>query len=84
MGPGSFEARVELCLGRYSRALASALAVEARQAAPYKGEVAVAERGGCVEVMVRSSSLSGLSALLNSYLLLAHAAYSAARIADAG
>ncbi len=70
-------ARVELCLGEASRSVYESLLVEARQGGPSKGSVMVRLRGGCVEILVESDSYSGLRALLNSYLLLAHAAYSA-------
>jgi len=77
-------ARVELCLGSASRSVYESLAVEARQGGPSKGRVRVSLEGGCVVIEVDSDSYSGLRALLNSYLLLAHAAYSAVTLAGSG
>jgi len=58
-------------------AVKEALEAEASQpAAPSKGFVRVSLEGGCLIVMVESESLSGLRALLNSYIYLTHAALS--------
>lgn len=74
-------ARVALCLGQAARSVYESLSVEAAQAGPAKGRVTVYLNDDCVELLVESTSYSGLRALLNSYLLLAHAAYSAVELA---
>ncbi len=71
--------KVKLCLGEYSEAVGSALQVEAKQKGPSRGRVKVELREECVDITLESDSPTGLIALLNSYLLLAHAAYSALR-----
>ena len=73
---------VKLCLGAYSEAIASALQVEARQGGPSRGRVDVGLSGECVNILLESHSPTGLIALLNSYLLLAHAAYSTLRVVE--
>ena len=70
-------ARVELFLGEAAKGVYEGLMAEAAQAGPAKGKVTISLRGDCVLLSVESDSYSGLRALLNSYLLLAHAAYSA-------
>jgi tRNA threonylcarbamoyladenosine modification (KEOPS) complex Pcc1 subunit len=52
-----------------------ALAAEMSQPAPEKGRVEVALEGDCLVIRVHSGTLSGLRALLNSFLYLAYAAY---------
>ncbi|MEB3851743.1 MAG: hypothetical protein LRS49_04080 [Desulfurococcales archaeon] len=59
-------------------AVAESLEAEAMQpAAPSKGSVEVSREGECIMIVVGSESLSGLRALVNSYLYLLHAAWSA-------
>ena len=70
-------ARVKLCLGEAARSVYGSLAAEVAQGGPAKGDVEVLIEGKCVIVAVSAESISGLRALVNSYLLLAHAAYSA-------
>ena len=68
---------VDICIRRdIAGSIEQALAAELRQPAPEKGRVAVEARGGCLRLVVESGSLSGLRALVNSFLLLVHAAYS--------
>jgi tRNA threonylcarbamoyladenosine modification (KEOPS) complex Pcc1 subunit len=69
---------VKVCLEPHLlEAVKDALEAEVRQpAAPSKGRVAVSLEGGCLTVEVESESLSGLRALLNSYIYLTHAALS--------
>ncbi|MCE4627680.1 MAG: hypothetical protein F7C34_00830 [Desulfurococcales archaeon] len=69
-------ARVKLCLGEYSAHVYRALIAEKNQPAPEKGAVDVYIEDGCLLIAVYSGTLSGLRALLNSFLLLAHASYS--------
>ena len=75
-------AEILLCLGYYSHRLYRALLAEEKQPAPEKGRVTLAVEDNCLKILIESSSLSGLRALFNSFLLLAHAAYSALREAD--
>jgi tRNA threonylcarbamoyladenosine modification (KEOPS) complex Pcc1 subunit len=73
-------ALVEVCLADVAtaKAVEEALRAEVEQpAAPRKGRVSMARRGSCVMLRVEAASLSGLRAILNSYLYLVHAAYSA-------
>ncbi len=72
-----YRAVARLCLGEHARPVYSSLRAEVLQGGPRKGEVSVGIVNGCVEIRVSSNELSGLRALLNSYLLLLHAAYSA-------
>jgi tRNA threonylcarbamoyladenosine modification (KEOPS) complex Pcc1 subunit len=76
-------ARVKLCLGRAAEALAGSLEAEARQPAPGRGSARVGLSGGCLAIELEAPDATGLIALLNSYMLLAHAAYSAVRGAEA-
>lgn len=73
-----------LCLGPDSRVVAEALKAELAQPAPQKGRVRVRVEDVCLVVEVESSSLSGLRALSNSFLYLAHAAYSSLEAARGG
>ena len=73
---------IMLCLGEYSLMVYRALLAEEKQPAPEKGRVKLSLSGGCLGILVESDSLSGLRALTNSFLLLAHAAYSVLREAE--
>lgn len=75
-------AKVRLCLGEYSPHVYRALIAEKNQPAPEKGIVDINIVDGCVVIIVSSSTLSGLRALLNSFLLLAHASYSSLSVLD--
>ena len=75
-------ASIVLCLGGYSERVYRALLAEERQPAPEKGRVKLGLSDGCLEISIESNSISGLRALANSFLLLAHAAYSALREAE--
>ncbi len=75
-------ASITLCLNGYSGAMASTLRVESMQRGPSKGNVRVDVDGGCVRVDIEAWSTTGLIALINSYMLLAHASYSALRAAE--
>jgi len=71
-----------LCLGPCTASVYEALLAEERQAAPQKGGVRVFLEGQCLAVQVKARDLTGLRALSNSFLLLAHAAYRA--LVDSG
>ncbi|MCE4602473.1 MAG: hypothetical protein F7C08_03400 [Desulfurococcales archaeon] len=53
-----------------------ALRAELGQPAPQKGRVRIRVEDGCLVIEIESPTLSGLRALSNSFLYLAHAAYS--------
>ncbi len=74
---GLHEADALLCLGKVSEALYRSLIAEISQAAPAKGQVEALLDGSCIRLRFRSKELSGLRALLTSYMFLIHAAYSA-------
>ena len=71
------EAEVKLCLGPYSKPLYESLLAEASQPAPRKASVSVDIVGDCVRVRFEADDVNKLRVVLNSYLYLAHAAYSA-------
>ncbi len=71
-----YRARARLCMGEYARHVYRALLAELRQPAPRKGSVSISMEDGCLVISIESGSLNGLRALLNSFLYLAHAAYS--------
>ncbi len=80
-------AEVVLCLGssrtHILKALRESLEAEVKHpAAPQKGRVSVDVVDYCLRVTVESPTLSGLRALLNSYLYLLHAAYAALEAAS--
>jgi len=70
---------IMLCLGPKVKHIYNALIVEAAQPQPHKGVVNVraTSDGECLVMEIKSSSLSGLRALTNSFLYLVHASYSA-------
>ena len=74
-----YKASVRVCLDpEASRAVLESLQAEVRQPAqPAKGRVSVSLEGGCMVLEIASDSPSGLRALVNSYLYLVHAAFSA-------
>ena len=76
------KAEVVLCLEdsriRILEAIRESLEAEVKHpAAPKKGRVSIDVVDHCIRVTVESATLSGLRALLNSYLYLLHAAYAA-------
>ncbi len=73
----------KMCLEEYTEPVYEALKAEEGQSAPEKGTVRIARDGGCISIIIESVDLSGLRALSNSYLLLAHAAYSSVVSASA-
>ena len=68
--------RIEIC-GEGLEPIYKALEAESRQPAPGKGRATVRLPGNCIVVEIEASDLSGLRAIVNSYLLLAAAARSA-------
>jgi len=70
------EAEVKLCLGSYSKPLYESLLAEASQPAPRKALVSVDIVGDCVRIRLEADDVNKLRVVLNSYLYLAHAAYS--------
>ncbi|MEB2836722.1 MAG: KEOPS complex subunit Pcc1 [Desulfurococcales archaeon] len=73
-----YKASIRICLDPdISRAVLESLQAEVRQPAqPAKGRVGASMEGRCVVLEIASDSLSGLRALVNSYLYLVHAAFS--------
>lgn len=72
-----YEANLKLCLERYTLPVLEAVRTELLQPGPLKGNVYLQVKDGCLELRVESNTVSGLMALVNSYLLLIHASYSA-------
>ncbi|MGC9072215.1 MAG: KEOPS complex subunit Pcc1 [Acidilobus sp.] len=71
------KAMVKLCLGPSTSPLLSALKAEVSQPAqPSKGSVSLSVEGDCLVLSIRAKDVGDLRALLNSYMYLAHAAYS--------
>ena len=68
---------VRICGLRDPGPLYRALEAEARQPAPGKGKARIRVEGGCLAITIEAVDLSGLRAIMNSYLLLLAAAYSA-------
>jgi len=68
-------ADIVLCLGEHSRPVYEALLAEALQEGRGRGRVSLS-LGECLRLEVESGDISGLRALVNSYLYLAHAAHS--------
>jgi len=66
-----------LCLGSDSIHVYNSLQAEVKSKGPDKGRVELRLEDDCVVIIVESDSPSGLRALTNSFLLLAHSAYSA-------
>lgn len=79
MGGRMLRGEYRLCLGSDSIHVYRSLEAEAKTRGPGKGRVEVGFEEGCIVIIVESNSISGLRALTNSYLLLAHSAYSAIR-----
>lgn len=77
-------AEIRLCLREYTRPVYEALLAETRQRAPQKGMVSVALDGDCIVITIRSGELSGLRAIMSSFLYLAHAAYSSLTSSEKG
>lgn len=74
-------AEYKLCLGEDSIHVYNSLKAEEKSRGPEKGSVKIMLDDDCVVIVVESRTLSGLRALSNSFLLLAHSAYSAIRSA---
>ncbi len=68
---------IRICGLRDPEPLYKALEAEARQPAPGKGRARVEAAGDCLTVSIEAADFSGLRAIINSYLLLLAAAYSA-------
>ncbi|MCE4624469.1 MAG: hypothetical protein F7C35_01210 [Desulfurococcales archaeon] len=69
------KASIKLCLGPFTASVYEALKAEENQPAPEKGEVSIALSQDCLLIRIASNTISGLRALANSFLLLAHASY---------
>lgn len=71
-----YKALIEICPHSGAKAIYTTMKAEEMQPAPGRGRVRVRMENGCIEVEVESRDLTGLRAVLNSYLHLAYAAYS--------
>lgn len=70
---------IELCLDsrNEAEALYTSLKAEEMQPSPDRGRVKVTLDGFCVRLEIEPRDLNSLRALMNSFLYLSHAAYSA-------
>ncbi len=77
------KASYKICIP-HAEEVEKALRAELSQPAPQKGRVTLRVEDGCLVIEIESPSLNGLRALSNSFLYLAHAAYSSLEAADRG
>lgn len=71
-----------LCLGEDSVHVYNSLEAEVKARGPDKGRVELKLEDECIVIKVESSTVSGLRALTNSFLLLAYSAYSAIKYSE--
>jgi KEOPS complex subunit Pcc1 len=77
------ETNLKLCLGKYSTPIYTALLAEVNQPSPEKGTVSIGLEEDCIVLHIKSETISGLRALINSFLLLVHASYSSLKASGA-
>jgi len=70
------EEEIELCLGDDSLPVFKALIAEVKQPSPNKGSINIQLKGGCVSLKIKTSDISKLRAISNSFLNIIYAVYS--------
>lgn len=70
------EEEIELCLGDDSLPVFKALIAEVKQPSPNKGSINIQLKGECVSLKIKTSDISRLRAISNSFLNIIYAVYS--------